>query len=1240
MLLKEVIEIPKAVHDGDFVLKLAEGVADEDALRQTADQYVVTPRLVENFREAMRLIGDAVENNQSKAAILHGSFGSGKSHFMAMLHLLLQRHPAARAKPMLGPIVQESDAWNTGDKKYLLVPYHMIEKTSCEQAILAGYAEHVRELHPEAPVPAVYRAEGLFRDAAGLRESFGDDAFFSSLGAAAPVAGDAGWGAATATGWTAARYDAAVAAPSGGADRSALISALIATHFKNYGRVQADGKDTFIDLDNGLSVISRHAKTLGYAGIVLFLDELILWLSAHAADMDFVRKEIQKLAKLVEAQVTDRPVPIVSFIARQRDLRDLVGGSEVGAVQAGFEDIFSHWKGRFSTVALADQNLREIAKARLLRPNDDAAHAAIEAAFTKTTTSARGVMDILLNNDSSAEDFRTVFPFSPALVDTLVDVSGLLQRNRTSLKVMLQMLSKRRDTLELGEIIPVGDLFDQVTQTDGGEAFSGAWKGHFDQARKLYDRQLYPVLLQDLKLTAAEAEALDPAEPKARRLRSEGRLLKTALLAALVPGVGALQGLTAEKLMALNWGAVKDPFGSNEIALTAQKLRGWAAACSAIKLGGDADRNPTVTVHLEGVDTDAILKAASPQDNLGNRVQVIKRHLFEMLDLGDPGQTLAGTQEATVQWRGTRRLIDVTFGNIREMAPGLMKSSGDRWKLVIDYPVDNVPKPADADRKAIANFEQQNPGGTDTQLWTPAFLNDAACRDLGKLVLIEHVLRGDNLDRQYATTLTPEERGLARNQLKSQGDRLTVRVKEHLCAAYGIRGESQAQASLVDGADGHTFFPSLRKGFTPKAPAAANLRDAFVALMDQVFTHQFPAHPRLNDVVTTAKLKKIRVILEDAAGQGQRAEVTKTDRELMTRIAEPLELGRQGEIHFALGQTWREQLDRYIAASGSSEATVGDLREQVNDRPEKRGLTREVSDLILIAYALQTDRSFAKAGATVEPDIGRLDDDVVLRPQPMPEPSVWDRAVAATAAVFGQAVPRNRTANNVALLHQRVAEVAAEHGPQARELLTAITGPREVLKMNPGEGDRVAQARAVASLLGAMADRKPAEAVIGLGRFESKFGDQALGAALKAGPALAALKKIDAHQIESLGHVPDDNPLKVEARAVLDRLRGALDTGELAQPLAPVVAQATAEAGRLISAVMAGGVKTPPAPPPVTPPVVTPPLTTPAGWTAATRNNLSVGGLSDLLKEMETQRTRGFEVEIEQIIYRTRKAEP
>ncbi len=101
------------------------------------------------------------------------------------------------------------------------------------------------------------------------------------------------------------------------------MSDLVGTYFRSYS-VQAEGqREAYLSMDKGLCVISQHARDLGYHALLLFLDELILWLATRSVDLDFVKREAAKLTNLVEAQTPDRPIPIVSFVARQRDLRKL-----------------------------------------------------------------------------------------------------------------------------------------------------------------------------------------------------------------------------------------------------------------------------------------------------------------------------------------------------------------------------------------------------------------------------------------------------------------------------------------------------------------------------------------------------------------------------------------------------------------------------------------------------------------------------------------------------------------------------------------------------------------------------------------------------------------------------------------------------------------------------------------------------------------------------------------------------
>ena len=116
-LISELLDLPERVRKGDFVLNLSKGITEPDL---TLDQYVVTPQLADCFDNALDFIRSAVEATSSKACYLHGSFGAGKSHFMAVLHLLLSHVPAVRNVKELAPVVAKHP-WVEG-KKFLLVP--------------------------------------------------------------------------------------------------------------------------------------------------------------------------------------------------------------------------------------------------------------------------------------------------------------------------------------------------------------------------------------------------------------------------------------------------------------------------------------------------------------------------------------------------------------------------------------------------------------------------------------------------------------------------------------------------------------------------------------------------------------------------------------------------------------------------------------------------------------------------------------------------------------------------------------------------------------------------------------------------------------------------------------------------------------------------------------------------------------------------------------------------------------
>lgn len=1144
--IKDIFDLPDQVRQGDFVLRLSEGVIRP---KETVENYVVTAQLARCFDEALDLIRAAVEGKSSKATYLHGSFGSGKSHFMAILYLLLKGDGDARSKPELASIVAKHNEWTVG-RKFLLVPFHMVGSESMESAILGGYVEYMRRVHPEAPTPAVYRADELFADAENLRATMGAAAFFERLN----VGGEtSGWGAYD--GWNAEKFATAMAADPGsksGRDlRNDLVSRLVETFFTS-----ARGAGQFVDLDNGLSVISRHAKQVGYDALILFLDELILWLASHAANPTFVSHEGQKLAKLVEAQTPDRPAPIVSFVARQRDLSEMVGDTITGAETISFKDVLKYWEARFATIKLEDRNLPVIANKRVLKTRSEAARQMLDEAFKKTSAIREEVMDVLLTTQSDREMFRLVYPFSPALVETLVAVSSLLQRERTAIRVMLQILVERKETLKLGEIIPVGDLFDAMG--DGSEAFSEGLRVQFDNAKKLYAQKLRPLIESENGIKFEDAENLPPDDPKVKSLRADDRLAKTLLLSALAPNVESLRGLTTARLAALNHGTLISPIPGRESQLVLQKVRKWAAGGIGQIRVGDDNQNPTVSVQLTGVDTDTILLKADREDNPGNRIRKIKELLFDELGIEYKDEFFT---TFTMLWRATKRTFSVAFRNVRELSDDILKGEeGDPWRVFIDFPFDQDSHSPMDDRSRLENFLEKNPDGARAIAWLPTFLSHQARKELGTLVRLDFILTGDRF-RTMAEHLNQIDQLAARTALESQREQLKNRIKLMLAGVYGIANPVPGSVDSGINFGGRDHFQSIAPGLTLNIPAAADLRGALEKMLDQALQHQFPAHPNFDPEakLSTPTLNRVRAVIDRAVQTPDgRVEVEQPQRKEIRMVVNPLRLGEMAETHFVLGRHWVSHFDKKASEHGGP-ISVKRLRQWM-DEPEPMGLPREVQDLVILAFAAQTNRSFFKMNVPHGAEVGALDDLIELREEKLPSAEQWERAVGRAKAIFELSTPALLSAQNHANFSKDVRERAEKDAGAIDRLATRLGATVSRLAV---DSTRVKTAVETKALVERLSKAQPADVVRILAEAEISSTPEAMGAGFRKATDLnAVLDNVRWELLESVRDLTDSRELA--GKAIWQSVIEAFEKDELAVALGPALREAELKAVKLL----------------------------------------------------------------------------
>ncbi len=902
-----------------------------------------------------------------------------------------------------------------------------------------GYVKHLREHHPDAAMPEVFADEPLLENADGLRATLGDDAFFSAL---AGGDGDDGWG--DLSGWDAARYDAARAAPVGDDERTLLVQSLLDTLLTGFAHAAVANAAGYVDMDAGLAAISRHAQSLGYAGVILFLDELILWLLSRMADVAFATEEASKISKLVEGAMGDRPVPIVGLIARQRDLRELVGSEVPGLEKMAFVDQLDFQGGRFSNIVLNDSNLPVVAHHRLLKPSSEAGASALAAAFRDLELTAEQ-RDALSGEFGGVEAFQLTYPFSPAFLQIVVDVAGALQRTRTGLRVLLQLLVDNRDRLTVGDLVPVGELYDVLASSE--DPLTEEMKASFAQAKRIYATRLRPLLLS----THGLGDHDEPTGP----FLVDDRLVKTLLLAALVPTSAAFKDLTASRLVALNHGLITSPVPGTEVSSVVGKLRTWASQMGEMQVGDDP-HNPTVAIVLSDVDTRAILDIVRGNDNTGSRRQLIRDLIVEELGL-PPGQMI---HTLRLDWKGVRREVDVRFGNVRDpenLSESAFADEGGRWKVIVDFPFDDEGHGPNED---LRRLEELRASGRSwrTIAWLPSFFTAQTLTVLGDLVKLNFLLATPDRYNDATKNLSPTARAAARPQLEAQQVASRQRLGQAIRMAYGVIG---ADAATIDSSHALSdHFPSLQAGLVIRPPVAAGLKDALDDVVSQALAYSYPGAPALEREAKTADLRKVFEVVQQALDHpdGRMPHVPSVDRNLMRAIANPLRLGTQSEQAFVVDGVagyWDLRFTKRLAERGSESgaaATVADLRRWI-DEPDAMGLTKPLQDLVLISWAAATNRTFRDHGGPARVAIDQLADHLEVVAQPLPTDAVWGVARDRAERIFGVPhLPDAPSANGLA----RLSASLLDRSEAVRSDVAALPGALHRARRAGGGRGRVA----------------------------------------------------------------------------------------------------------------------------------------------------------------------------------------
>ena len=541
------------------------------------------------------------------------------------------------------------------------------------------------------------------------------------------------------------------------------------------------------------------------------------------------------------------------------------------------------------------------------------------------------------------EAFRLTYPFSPAFTHAMVDISSALQRERTALKLMQQLLVNYRDTLPVGQLMPLGAIFD-VLAAGADRPFTDKLKDEFETAKKFYGLRVRPALLQKNGLAEEQVRELGPKHP----FRADDLVVKTLLLAALVPNVPALNGLTATRLAALNYGSIVTMVRNQERAQVAKTLKFLQGQFGEFRLSGSED-DPRVDLALIGVDTEGIIRDNRHADDDAARRRLVREMLWAELNLKEEG---AFETRTTVTWRGTTRAVEVLMDNVSDAGPDA------------DQAVPAEPRHDPDDHRLPLRRGRPLP----RRRRAPGARAQGAARRTGhhRLAAALPVRRpqgGPVRPSSSSTTcsnatgsaqvtpnLTTEDRHHAKTQLENRRSALAATLREALRRAYGVISATDEDLGPRAAEQVLTFARDLDL----RIQGGQGMRTAFDGCCSQLLTHRFSAHPdfdpngrgvalRLNELETV-----LGVVEQAAQDKVGRYEVPRADIPTLKKIANPLKIGIMHEAAFVLSREWPDLLTR--KAGGAPEVTVGKLREL-----DRRGTARPARAAAEPAHRLLRD---------------------------------------------------------------------------------------------------------------------------------------------------------------------------------------------------------------------------------------------------------------------------------------------
>ena len=902
-----IFDLPPSVPP--CIVKIQDFDADQ-VIQENVRDYVITESVgLALERLVDRIITSCKRQEAGQGHYLHGSFGSGKSHFMAVLGLILENNPTIWSKDHLTVhSIQNNHGEWLDNHEVLIVPVYMLGQTSLRMACYNSTNARLQSLG--LPPCEFSDADKVIASFRAEIQRYGETVLQQLE---------------QATGITRKRFDRAAVGDQD--EKDALAKTILEYRKASKTEIVQLYPDKFSD---GMATLTRHAQTQDFSGVVFLIDELILYLTGKGG-REYI-DEFNDLVALADNSALDRVIPLWVIVSKQRNIAETV--PDDSSQQRVFEAI-EHHKDRFpETTELADTELIPIVRERVLRVRPGMEELLQRVVKETINSLEKETRDTLLQ-DFTLEDFRQVYPFHPALIRTLIDVTARLSRERAAIRLLYELLIEHNADLPIGSLIPFPSLFDVVFLPQG--LTGGSTNAELDAVRQTYYDRLFPLI-----------QEMYPETDKAFRAQL---IVKTVLLCGLSKTLR--NDITVERILNLNYHDLRGRTMIGSYQTIAQILAELDGRSELVHFSPKPD-NPAlgiVTISLaSGVQLADVLKRV--QVNWRQRLEA-----FNDLMKGLIGRPIQNSEIPAYEcaWRGTKRRGKVRFVNLSELPlDQIVLPVNMEFVLFIAIPFEGDKAiPLSENLKTIERARSKlQPGPIG--FWLSAELIPDDLRDLEEYA---RILELEANPGAYLEDYGRSQRQALESKLVGQKISKARTLKDRLVQIYKGAG---ASVMFLDS----TITPSLD---------ADNLGAALDRIASTVFDRLYPYHPRFSAAIE-ANQRNLRHVLEEfmipaTVGTGSVSRSPDLDGWL-TRLGVPLELAEQGATQWTLRPTSRYLAKLDELASGKRVETDKVRR----GLEEAFGFNRDLSDTFLL-YLIRAKGYRALKGGQIVPkvDFGGLD---------------------------------------------------------------------------------------------------------------------------------------------------------------------------------------------------------------------------------------------------------------------------